>query len=455
MAEDFIQSPPDSTGKRVHTKMVNDGTNDIYTPVHMLADRDNPSQRQVVDTKGAARVAFPNGAPSFDVFGRTKSSESKLMEMFKFYNKDYNETFHKVETGTATVDRDVVMKGMRISTGTGATDLGSYQTHRYFHYRPGCSMELTWTMMAGDIGKTNLTRQAGWICDNDGLYMEWGNVSHYCVVKDGNSNITTKIERANWNIDVLDGSGNANNLSGASLDVTKNNIWWVAFQFLGAGDVTFGTWVDGKRVAVHHIKHYNTLDRPYLSMGSIPFGFRQFNTGITSSSSEMRVYCAVITNEGYAEYDRNPVMASNGVTITSDSVFAPVISFRPSALNAGMPNRARILAQMATLLAEDASVEFKSVINGTLTGATWGLTENVTDFDLTASAISGGKNLMVQIVSQTDSTLVDLRDLFLLSKSGIVRDYDNLDSAIITVCARLIVPGSSYVHVALNLTEID
>ena len=78
MAEDFIQSPPDSTGKRVHSKMVNDGVADIYTPVMMLADRDIPSQRQGVDNKGAAFVRFADGSAEFDVFGRTTVSEPNL-----------------------------------------------------------------------------------------------------------------------------------------------------------------------------------------------------------------------------------------------------------------------------------------------------------------------------------------------------------------------------------------
>ena len=455
MAETFIQSPPDSTGKRVQAKLVNDGTNDIYTPVSMLADGEDPTLRQTVNSAGAAMTTFPTGSPLFDAFQRTVVSETNLMEMYKFFLKDYVGAFHKVETGVATVTRDATFSGMKLTTGTALNDLASYQTHRYFHYRPGNSMDLVWTMKAGDVGKTNLVRQAGWLCDIDGLYTQWEDSSHYFIIKNGNLGTEEKVEQANWNIDNLSGLGGDSNLSGATLDITKNNLWWVSFQFLGAGDAVFGTWVEGKRLPLHRFVHYNQLDRPYLSQGSLPFGFRQYNKGVTGSSSEMHVFCAVITNEGYDEYDRDPVCTGNTITATA-TTFVPVLSFRPSEVTAvGVINRSRILAQMATLLSETGAAEFKSIANGTLTGDTWALQEDETEIDIAATAITGGKDLMRQVTGSGNATLVDLRDLFLLSKSGITRHFDATTTDHITICARLLTAGSSQVSVALNLTEID
>ena len=240
MAETFIQSPPDSTGKRVHAHSVNDGTNDIYSPVNMLCDGDDHTLRQNVNAVGAAMVTYPTGSPSFDVFGRAKVSSSKLMEMYKFFLKDYAGEFHKVETGTAEVVFDTSFKGMKLITGTANGDLASYQSHRYFHYRPGGSMELTWTMKAGDSGKTNLVRQAGWLCDIDGLYTQWEDDKFYVVLKDGNSGTETKVEQADWNVDNLTGVGGDTNLTGKALNITKNNLIGYYVLHLRIGDSISG-----------------------------------------------------------------------------------------------------------------------------------------------------------------------------------------------------------------------
>jgi len=365
MAEDFIQSPPDSTGKHVHTKMVNDGVNDVHTPVMMIADRDIPSQRQGVDNKGAAYVRFSDGSTEFDVFGRTTVSEPNLMGMYKFYHKDYAEEFEKVEDGGALIARDATMKSVKLTCGTASGDKAEYHSHRHFHYRPGNSMTLIWTMRAGDAGKANLTRWGGWRTEDDGIYLEMVGSTIYAVVKNGNLLSEERIPTSSWNGDRLDGAGGANNLSGATADFTQTSIWWIDFQFLGAGAVRFGTYVDGEKVLCHTIGHYNALDRPYMSSAAMSFCVGQENTGITNSSSEMHVFCAVITNDGYDavitndgydDFDRRPVSISREAIITS-TAFVPILSFRPTALFHGVDNRARILPQIVSILADGGSVE--------------------------------------------------------------------------------------------------
>ena len=45
------------------------------------------------------------------------------------------------------------------------------------------------------------------------------------------------IAQTSWNVDVMDGTGNANNPSGMLLDPTKLNVFDFAVQYLGAGDI--------------------------------------------------------------------------------------------------------------------------------------------------------------------------------------------------------------------------
>ena len=456
MPEDFIQSPPDSTGKRVHTKMVNDGTNDVYTPIHMLADRTDPTLRQSVNNEGAAKVTFAGGSPDFDAFGRTTVSEPNLIGMYKFYHREYADDFEETIAGAGVISRDVTLKGMKAECGTGATDKAFYQSHRHFHYRPANSMSLIFTMNMGDTGKTNVTRWAGWRTDIDGIYFELVDSVFNAVIENGNTGVTTRIPITAWSHDRLDGGGGSNNLSGATIDLSKTAIWWIDFQFLGSGAVRFGTFVNGKKVVCHVEGNYGVLDRPYLSSPSLSLGFGQENTGIVGSSSEMHVSCVVVTNDGYDEFDRRPIAISASKTLTTTS-FVPVLSFKPTATFHAMDNRARILPQIISILAEGGSIELIATVatGADLTGATWGNIISGTEYDIGSSALSGGETKVGFFIASGRSESIDLSSVFKINLDGVVRHYTPATSDIITISARLISAGSATAAISLNVIEIE
>ena len=454
MSEDFIRVPADSAGKRVHNSKFNDGVNVLFNQVLLLGDRNDPTLQQAVDNKGAAFVRFADGSAEFDVYGRTTVSEPNLMGMYKLFHRDYLEELEKNEVGAGVVARDGVVRSLKLACGTASGDKAEVHSHRHYHYRPGNSMTLVWTMKMGDAGKAGVTRWAGWRTADDGIYFELVDTVFYAVVKNGNAGTEERIPVASWNGDRLNGAGGDNNLSEATIDLTKNNIWWIDFQFLGAGAVRFGTYVNGDKITCHTIGHYNTLDKSYLSSAAMSLAYGQENTGVSGSSSEMHIFCVVVTNDGYDEFDRRPVSVSTEKTITT-TTFVPIMSFRPTALFHGVDNRARILPQMVSVLAEGGAIEIIAEANTTLTGDAWASSVSGTELDIAATVTTGGERKIGSFVSNGRSESIDLSSVFKLSVDGVTRHYTPTTSDHITISARLLTAGSATAAVSLNVIEIE
>jgi len=450
MAEDFIQSPPDSSGKRVHTVMVNDGQNDIYTPVHIIADGVDPTHRQSVDSGGSAFTRFAEGSPVFDAFGLMGTSEPSLMGVFKFYEGTQDPRFHKIVTGTADAVDDPALGGTKVTTGTANGDKLEYYSNRRYMYRPGSTISLEFTMKAGDVGKAGLNRHIGWFNDTDYMVFAWEGTDQYVAIKGALTGVEVKVPRANWSGDRLDGSGGDNNLSEVTLDVTKTNIWWIDYQFLGSGVVRFGTWIGGVKVTCHVMNGYNALDRPYLSDPNMAFGVKQENTALVGSTSEMYVFCGAVTGSGYPEYPVTPTSLSVNKVINSTS-FTPAFSVRASELLGGTNNRCRLRPLHAILISDGGAMELKAEFNPVLTGATWTESADGLEWDLGATVATPVSSSQVSaFIGANIPYELDLTSMFPPHGDGLYRGWDITEAGYFTVSLRLLAAGTSNAGVGVN-----
>lgn len=454
MAEDFIQSPPDSTGKRVHTKEWNDGTNDINTPVMMLGDRDNPLNRQSVDNQGAATVRYADGSPDFDIFGRMTVSELNLMGVYKFYEDEYASEFMKTEVGTGTVTHDMTNRGLKLECGTADGDIASYKSHRFYNYRPLNDMPLhfTFTSSPAVVGRT---REIGWYtnCGDRMVFEEVDGVMNILLF-DNLSNRTIRVAQDAWSGDRLDGSGDANNLSGVNLNAQKGGIWWISFQYLSMGIIDFGQLINGTRVLCHRIENYNQLDRPYMKSASVCFGFTQTNTAICGSSGSFTVHCATVTNDGYDDFIHSQSVADNKV-VGVGATWVPIVSFRPSQFtDAGDDNRGRTLPRMISVLSSTSAIELRTDFSPTLTGDTWASTAKRTEFDTAATAVTvtDDTRLFGRVVAAGIPDNGDLSNVFDVGKNGVTRKNDASLSDYMTISARLFNSGDAVTTVGVTAT---
>jgi hypothetical protein len=107
------------------------------------------------------------------------------------------------------------------------------------------------TIQIGDTGKANVVRRWGYFDEENGLFWELDGTTLYAVQRSSTTGsvVDTRVAQANWNRDSLDGTIRYD------LDVTKTNLYWMDFQWLGVGIVRFGVYEnDGTKTTCHVLK---------------------------------------------------------------------------------------------------------------------------------------------------------------------------------------------------------
>jgi hypothetical protein len=145
-------------------------------------------------------------------------------------------------------------------------------------------------------------------------------------------------------------------------------------------------------------RQYNTADYTYTELGygdlNNAIGFR-YRVPV-SSTQTMRAICATVKSEGggnLSELTGIRFAASNGTTKkTVSTTLIPVISIQVKATLNTYPVKA-IVVPNDFELTNDNPIYYEWRVNPTLTGASFTSVDanSITNFDVTASAVSGGR----------------------------------------------------------------
>jgi hypothetical protein len=302
MTNSYIQVPPDSTGKKMHAQQHVVAENTVQVPVYHLADVDYPTRIQHVDAQGQASVRFAEGSPSMAAFGDLRVSTGKIIGVYDFTTDSADDLFSDILTNGATLTylSDASSISLAVTSAVGST--GSRTSDKYHFYWPGNGNLTLMTIALSDSGHIGCNRRWGMFDESDGVYFD--------LAADGSLNVTmctsvsgtivkTRIPRANWNGDKVDGTG----LSGMTLDLTKLNIYWTDLQWLGAGRVRMGV-IDpyGNRVLCHTWVNANSNLYPYIKHGTLPIRIDIDNTALTGGAASIRMTCASVKTEGEINY---------------------------------------------------------------------------------------------------------------------------------------------------------
>lgn len=163
------------------------------------------------------------------------------------------------------------------------------QTYQRIPYQPGKSQLVLMTNVVY-TGQTGVTKEWGLGDLTDGIFFEQDATTLGITIQKAGSNTT--VTQSNWNIDKLDGTG----ISGFNLDVTKAQIWFIEFEWLGVGAVTFGV-VDEERTLrpCHRVENANNSTSVYTSKANLPVFYRIVST---SGSSTFDQICCTVMSEG-------------------------------------------------------------------------------------------------------------------------------------------------------------
>lgn len=201
-----------------------------------------------------------------------------------------------------------------------------------------------------------------------------------------------------WNLDHLD----ATRPSFVPLDVTKNNIFVIDMQWLGAGKVRYGFDFGGHVTYCHQIEWANTDAFPFMRTANLPFRAEIENVDAADSETSFDFNCVAINSGGGSEplallRSTSNNVASDGVTpmrnVSTGSQPLPMLSIRPRTSFNGLTNRGQVRPMSFEVASQDAPVAYAVVLNGSLTGASFSdvdTVDSVVEADVSATAISGG-----------------------------------------------------------------
>ena len=314
-----------------------------------------------------------------DAFGRLRVSQPyTLFDSQSRFAADASFSFATATGGTATYVTNQSAVALSVTTTSGSHVLA--QTYRVFPYQPGKSL-LTLQTFSFAAAQTNLTQRVGYYSAYNGVYLEQAGTQVSFVVRtytSGSVNNSRFVTQANWNVDKFNGTGP----SGITLDLTKTQIMFMSFEWLGVGNVQVGFIVNGAFQTAHTFQNANTQTTVYMQTATLPLRYEILTTGTTASSATLQQICGTVISEGGYEQVSLPYLArasGNGVSVANNTglTFTPLVSIR---INSSYYGTVVIPSTVNFLPTASGNYEVVLIKNATLTGATWA-----------ASATSGGQ----------------------------------------------------------------
>ena len=309
---------------------------EIYTPAVHVTDPDQPLNIQKVDKNGAAFATFPEGTPQFDAYGRMQISQMQLVADYVHVVEDAPSKYFTDTVGSGSATHDPVSSTILYSIGTESGAKSCRVTNQYHPYKAGVSQLIYTTVIVGDQGKENCVREWGYFDDYNGCGVRLDGTTLKVFIRNSSTGSVVEqiVSQENWNRNKL----NDSNISDFLLNVSKGNIYWIDMAWHGFGEVSIGVQTpDGRRIPFHVFENGNKLTRAFMAQATLPLTWAQFNTGVTASSSEMRVVAAsVFTETSDLLYTGSLIHTSpeEPFPVTSTRDYLPFLSFKAKSLNA-------------------------------------------------------------------------------------------------------------------------
>lgn len=291
---------------------------------------------------------------------------------------------------------------MDVTTSSGSEVVR--QTYRCMPYQPGKGLLCLATFVMNSP-KTGLRQRVGYFGTQNGVFIQQADSTVSFVLRSyisGSVSDARAINQADWNGDKLDGTG----VSGYTLDLTKAQILWMDFEWLGVGSVRCGFIIDGQYIVCHTFENANDITSVYMTTAILPVRYEITNTAATASASSLKQICSSVVSEGGYEQTSIEHVARRTTTRTSISTtFLPLVSIRlaTTALNAVvLPVKFNV---MPTSTGDDFEVILAKNSTG-LTGASWAAVASDANVeqDTSATAMTVGTIVDIQYVKASNQS---------------------------------------------------
>lgn len=235
-----------------------------------------------------------SGRDSFNsIFGDRYTAVRKPKFSYNFNYGLNRKRNYVTETNGGTISNDVNL--VTLQTGTNSAGVARFQSFESLRYAPGRDAEMMFTAIFTS-GVTNSYQRIGLFDDYDGFWVGYqGNKFGVGVRKSG---VDIFVERANFNVDKIDGSSE----TGFVYDPTKMNIFRINYGYLGIAPAFFQIYTGSKTgwitFHIHDVVNkqaYTHINKPYL-----PARVEVINSGNTTNIKFQcgSIYAGVIDGSG-------------------------------------------------------------------------------------------------------------------------------------------------------------
>lgn len=398
---------------------------------------------------------------NIDAFGRGRVSMPYTLGDYKhLYGLDPNFIDYKVNGGDLAFQANQACA--RLSTTSNSSSRIVHQTKFYHHYMPGKSQVIL-SSFNFYAATTNVTKRTGYFDDNDGIYLEQaGDGTLTWVVRSYVTGAPTerRFTQSQWSVDKCDGTGP----SGFNIDITKTQLMWIDFQWLGVGRVRCGFVHDGQYVLAHEFNNSNNLATVYLSNPNLPVRCEMVNVGTTTGAFMDQICSTVISEGGYVEAGTDWAVTNTPRLLTAGSTL-PIMAIRLKTTFRTYKNRMIVRMGNLKVFSDGENIKWRLIKlpnTSQLTETTWTSVDDDSgvEYNEDATAFTDGDEIdngWVGASTQGSQKAGGAPSSNLPSaakKNYIVQNYDSTDSEIYVVVVTNLGAQNTNVGVGMQWREI-
>jgi hypothetical protein len=334
------------------------------------------------------------------MFGRTKiSNPFTIFDSTHRYVSDIDQKYSDLVATNGTVTYNINQSSDFLNVTTAAGSSVSRESKRVFLYQPGKSLQVLQSFMFAPA-KTNLRQRAGYFSRTNGLFLEQVNNEVYFVLRSSTSGqiVETRVAQSDWNMDPLDGSGYSDRV----LDLTKSQLLWSEYEWLGVGSARIGFVLDGVFVACHQFNHANIIQGVYMQTAKLPVRYEIENIGPTASASSLQQICTtVVINGGYESRPISHVeIFASGANVSVGTGWTVVGAIR---LHPDRVDSIIIPAPLEIVPTASGIFEYQFIENATITGGTWvNHYSGSVQLNRTATSLTGGRMIRTGVINSSN-----------------------------------------------------
>jgi len=369
----------------------------------------------------------------FEEGAKTAFDEILVGELHPIFQGSFEYTVSNTELNTNTLTNGGTVtqaKAMAlVGTSTTTASDALFQSYRHAKYRPGLGSVIRFTALF--TTPVLVTEQYIGIMDTvgssaafkNGMAIGYDGTTFGCHRWQNDTLITVKLADCD---DPLDGTGP----SGMTLDTSMLNVFFIRFQYLGAGAIEYCVEDDmtGKPYVFHRVLYANNYTAPSTYNPNYYFTIWTNNKATTSDLVIKSASYAYFV-EGKTSYIElhQPKQSSGVVTKTTVTTEVAILTIRNKTTYASLSNFLDILIENVSGSIEANSANNQGTIriikNATLGGtpsySDINTTDSVVDLDTAGTTITGGVEILsISLAGKNDKINENLISYEMLLKEG-------------------------------------